>query len=67
MGRFKVLCAALLTVRAGHPEHVLGAVVVGVAGEHEEQVREPVDVTHRLRVDGLGLGERGDLALGSAR
>ena len=37
-----------------HPEHVRLAVAVGDPRQHEQVVRQPVQVDHHLRVDGLG-------------
>ena len=53
-------------IGAGHPEHVGRAVVVEVAGEHEQVVREPVEVAHRLGIDRRAGRELGGQALGAA-
>src|ERR671919_954225 len=42
-----------LAVGAGHPEHVGGAAVVQVAGQHEQVIGEPVEIVDRVAVDRL--------------
>ena len=44
--------------RARPPEHVVRALVVGVARGDEQQVRQPVEVFQRRRADALALGLR---------
>src|SRR5260370_35324803 len=54
-------------VGAGAPEDVASAAIVDPAAEHEEVVREAVQVFERFRVDRLAGGELTDQALGSPR
>src|SRR5579859_4975225 len=45
-----VTITLLLARRAGPPQHVLGAVVVEVAAEHEEMIRQPVQIFDHLGI-----------------
>ena len=51
-------CCPTSAVGAGLPEHVPGAAVVGLAGQHEEQIGEPVDVADGLGVDRFARAQR---------
>src|ERR1700742_4222927 len=60
------LGAILLTVRARHPEHIAGALVVDVTARDEQEIRQAVDVTPHVRGYVLaGIRELNDHALGA--
>src|SRR5262245_30612199 len=45
--------ATALARSAGHPEHVVGAIVVETPRQHEQVVGQAIDVLDRFRVDWL--------------
>ena len=51
---------------AGVPEHIVVSIVVGGAGQDEQQVGEPVEVDEHLLVDGLRFGQSQHLDLAAA-
>ena len=43
---------------AGLPQHVVLAIAIGYAGQHEQHVTEPVEIDQRRRIDvGLGIDQ----------
>ena len=50
-------------VFAGGPENIVVALIVVDAGQHEEEVRKPIEVNHHLRVDRFLAHQGDDVAL----
>jgi hypothetical protein len=47
------------------PENIIFSVVVGASGEHEKQVRKPIQVDLNLRIDPFGLRQSKHFDFGS--
>ena len=63
-GHGRLETAYLAAVQARHPQHIAGAILVGMAGRHEQMIRQPVDIAERGRIDPFGILQCGDQPFG---